>query len=186
MDKIKIAGFTGSLRKGSYNLAALKAAQELMPEGAELEILDLAPLPFFNEDVEAAGIPQEVQEFNQKLLNADALLIATPEYNYSFPPALKNALDWASRDKAAPLNGKPLGIISASPGFMGGARAQYQLRQVCVILNLLPVNKPEVFIPGAAEKVDEAGNLTDQRAQKAITRLLQALIDKTRALKSQA
>lgn len=182
-DHINILGFTGSLRRGSYNKAALRAAAELLPEGASLEIVDLAPIPFFNEDVEAEGVPAAVAEFKGKIAAADALLIATPEYNYSIPPVLKNALDWASRGSDSPLNGKPLAIMSASPGMFGGARAQYQLRQVCVSVNLLPLNKPEVFIASAHTKFDEQGNLTDERSRSSIAKLLQALVDWTWKLK---
>ena len=173
---IRIAGFTGSLRQGSYNKAALRAAGELMPDGSELEIVDLADLPFLNEDVEAAGVPVSVEAFKQKLGGADGVLIATPEYNYSIPPVLKNALDWASRGKEPPLYGKPLAIMSASPGMFGGARAQYHLRQVCVSLNLIPLNKPEVMIARANTKFSAEGVLEDERTRQAIKKLLEALV----------
>jgi chromate reductase len=179
-DKVKILGFSGSLRKKSFNTAALRAAQELVPPDAVLEIADLSQIPFFNEDLEAEGIPQAVVEFKQKIAAADALLLATPEYNYSIPPVMKNALDWASRGADSPLNGKPAAIMSASLGMFGGARAQYHLRQVAVVLNLQLLNKPEVFIMNAYEKFDENGKLTDEYARGAITKLLQALTDKVR------
>ena len=180
---IKILGFTGSLRRGSYNMAALRAARELLPEDAALEIADLSPIPFFNEDVEAEGMPGAVLDFRQKIADADALLISTPEYNFSIPPVLKNALDWASRGADTPLPGKPLAIMSASPGMLGGARVQYHLRQVLVGLDLKVLNKPEVFIARANRKFDEAGVLTDERTQKAITRLLAALVESVRELR---
>jgi chromate reductase len=179
---IKILGFTGSLRRNSFNKAALRAASELLPEGASLEIVDLAPIPFFNEDLEAEGIPLAVAEFKEKLASADALFISTPEYNYSIPPVLKNALDWASRGSDSPLQNKPLAIMSASMGMFGGVRAQYHLRQVCVILNLLPLNNPEVFIMNAHTKFDQDGKLIDEYSTKAISRLLQALVDWTKQL----
>ncbi|CAA7602779.1 NADPH-dependent FMN reductase [Acididesulfobacillus acetoxydans] len=175
--KVKILGFTGSLRRKSYNMAALRAAQELLPAGAVLDIADLKSIPFFNEDLEALGVPETVARFKEKIAAADALLIATPEYNYSIPPVLKNALDWASRGKDLPLSGKHLAILSASTGMFGGARVQYHLRQVCVGLNLLPLNKPEVFIMNANTKFDQDGNLTDEFTRKAISRLLQVLVD---------
>ncbi|MCR6546837.1 NADPH-dependent FMN reductase [Dehalobacterium formicoaceticum] len=178
--KIKIIAFTGSLRQGSFNKAALRAAQELVPEGASLEIIDLAGLPFFNEDIEAAGLPQVVVDFKNKLAEADAFLISTPEYNYSIPPVLKNAIDWASRGELLPLNGKPCALMSASPGMFGGARAQYHLRQVCVIVNLKPLNKPEVFIMGAHNKFDKDGKLIDEYTINAIKNLLKALVDKVK------
>ncbi|HWQ71101.1 MAG TPA: NADPH-dependent FMN reductase [Desulfitobacteriaceae bacterium] len=175
---LKILGFSGSLRRNSYNSAALRAAKELLPEGTSLEIADLSMIPFFNEDVEAEGFPQVVEDFKNKIAAADAILIATPEYNYSIPPVLKNALDWASRGEAKPLNGKPTAIMSASPSIFGGARAQYHLRQVCVVLNLQTLNRPEVFIMNADSKFDTEGKLTDEFTRNAIDKLLQALVDK--------
>ncbi|MGI5901579.1 MAG: NADPH-dependent FMN reductase [Desulfitobacteriia bacterium] len=174
---VRIAGFTGSLRRHSYNKAALRAAQYLVPENAVLEILELADIPFLNEDVEAKGLPASVAEFKERLSLADAILISTPEYNFSIPPVLKNALDWASRGEVLPLYGKPLAIMSASPSFLGGSRAQYHLRQVCVSLNLIPINKPEVFITQAHKKFDEEGNLVDERTQESIAKLLKALVE---------
>ncbi|NLY53235.1 MAG: NAD(P)H-dependent oxidoreductase [Firmicutes bacterium] len=180
MSQVNILGFAGSLRQASYNRAALRAAQELLPKGASLEVVDLAPIPFFNEDLEAKGMPEAVLEFRQKIAAADALLIATPEYNYSLPPVLKNALDWASRGADSPLVGKTVGIMSASTGMFGGARAQYHLRQVCVRLNVLPLNQPEMFITFAARKFDEDGKLTDDRTRSHLARLLQALVVQVR------
>lgn len=182
-EKLIIIGFTGSLRRNSYNKAALFAAKEMLPEGVELEILDISNLPFFNEDVEAQGVPQSVVEFKNKLSAADAVLISAPEYNYSIPPVLKNALDWASRGPDLPLYGKPLAIMSASLGMFGGARAQYHLRQVCVVLNLLPLNTPEVFIINASTKFDEDGKLTDEYYRASISELVQALATAALAMK---
>ena len=182
-EDFKILAFTGSLRKGSYNKFALLAAKKLAPAGSAVEIADLSAIPFFNEDLEAEGVPAVVEEFKSKIAAADALLICTPEYNYSIPPVLKNALDWASRGSNAPVNGKPMAIMSASPGMLGGARVQYHLRQVCVALNLKVLNRPEVFIANANTKFDENGNLTDDYTQKAIIRLLTALADWTIQLK---
>lgn len=174
---IRIVGLAGSLKGKSYNKAALRAAKTLLPEKTELEIIDLKDIPFFNEDLEAQGIPEVVAEFKEKLSKADAILISTPEYNFSIPPVLKNALDWASRGKKLPLYGKPLAIMSASPSMLGGARVQYHLRQVCVSINLLPLNKPEVFIAQAHTKFDEDGNLIDDRTKKSIEKLLVALVE---------
>lgn len=182
-EKLIIIGFTGSLRRNSYNKAALFAAKEMLPKGVDLEILDISDLPFFNEDVEAEGIPQSVVNFKNKLNSADAVLISTPEYNYSIPPVLKNALDWASRGPDLPLYGKPLAIMSASLGIFGGARAQYHLRQVCVVLNMLPLNAPEVFITNASTKFSEEGKLTDEYCRASISKLMQALIDATSGTK---
>lgn len=176
MKPIKMVGLSGSLRIGSYNSAALRAAAQLLPEGAELEILDLSALPFYNEDLDKSGaLPQAVVDFKEKMLEADAVLMATPEYNYSVPPVLKNALDWASRDTRRPMVGKAGAILSASPGALGGARVQYHLRQVCLALNMNLVNRPEVFLSFVGQKVDEQGNLVDEKSKEMIARLLQEL-----------
>lgn len=173
---IRVLGFAGSLRKDSFNRAALRAAQEHLPEGMTLDIFDLSPIPLFNEDVEKEGFPAPVVAFKERIAAADALLIATPEYNYSIPGVLKNALDWASRPPGqSPLIDKPLAIMGASPGYFGTARSQYHLRQVCVILNMHPLNSPEVFISAAGSKFNEAGKLTDERTLDGISKLLQAL-----------
>lgn len=178
-ENIKILGFTGSLRIKSYNMAALRAATELLPEGADMEIFDLSQIPFFDEDLESEGVPQVIVDFKEKLAVTDAILISTPEYNYSIPPVLKNALDWASRGTEFPLSGKPLAIMSASPGMLGGARVQYHLRQVCTKLNLQTLNNPEVFITSANTKFDQDGKLIDDFTRKSISKLLKALVDKT-------
>ena len=161
-EPVKILGFVGSLRKGSYNKALMRAALELLPEDAALEVFDLEGIPPFNQDLESQP-PQVVKEFKAKIKKADALLIASPEYNYSIPGVLKNAIDWASRpysDKV--FEGKPVAIMSASTGRLGGARAQYHLRQSFIFLNMHPLNRPEVMMPYAQEHVDENGNLTDE------------------------
>jgi chromate reductase len=181
-DRIHVLGFSGSLRKGSYNTGLLRAAAELLPTGMTLETFDLAPLPLFNEDVLAAGAPQPVQQFKARIATADALLIATPEYNYSIPGVLKNAIDWASRPLAdSPLNGKPLAIMGAG-GMYGTVRAQIHLRQVAVFTNMLPLNKPEVMIQRARDKFDANGNLTDEHSREQIRALLEALAAWTRRL----
>lgn len=174
--KLSILGFAGSLRQGSYNRAILRAAQEMVPSGASLEIFDLAGIPPFNQDLEMQPA-EKVTEFKAAIRAADALLIATPEYNYSMPGILKNALDCASRpygDNA--LDGKPVAIMGASMGMLGTARAQYHLRQSCVFLNMYPLNRPEVMVPFAQEKIDDQGRLTDPRTRDKIAELLAALI----------
>jgi chromate reductase len=173
---ISIFGFAGSLRKGSYNKAILRAAQGLVPEGAALETFDLAGIPPFNQDLEGQP-PEKVKEFKEKIRAADAILIATPEYNYSIPGVLKNAIDWASRphgDNA--LDGKPVAIMGASIGMLGTARAQYHLRQTFVWLNMYPVNKPEVMVPFAQNSINEQGQVTDQKTKDKIRELLESLI----------
>ena len=145
--KIKILGFAGSLRKKSYNKSLLGAAARLMPPDTDLEIFDLEGIPPFNQENEK-NPPERVKEFKIRIKAADAILIATPEYNYSIPGVLKNAIDSASRPYGDnSFNGKPVAIMGAAIGMIGTARAQYHLRQCCVFLNMHPVNQPEVMIP---------------------------------------
>jgi len=139
---ISILDFAGSLRKNSYNKALLRVALQLLPKNAKLEIFDLEGIPPFNQDLEN-HVPERVREYKKRIRAADAILIATPEYNYSVPGVLKNAIDWASRphgDNA--FEGKPVAIMSASTGMLGGARAQYHLRQMFVYLNMHAINRP--------------------------------------------
>ncbi len=174
-EPLKFLAFAGSLRKGSYNKALIKAAVEVAPSNIKIEVYDLEGLPLFNQDLEQTP-PQKVIEFKTKIKEADALLIATPEYNYSVSGVIKNALDWASRPRTdTPLQGKPVAIMSASIGRLGGARAQYHLRQTFVSLNMHPVNTPEVMLSNAAENVDAHGNVTNQQARDLIKQLLEAL-----------
>ncbi len=181
-DKISILGFAGSLRKGSYNKALLRAALEMVPPEAQLETFDLEGIPPFSEDHEQQPA-EPLKLFKQKIRAADAILIATPEYNYSMPGVLKNAIDSASRpygDNA--WDGKPAAIMGASIGMLGTARAQYHLRQSMVFLNMFPLNKPEVMVPFAQQKVDASGNFTDEETRKRIRALLEALVQWTRRL----
>ncbi len=180
--KIKILGVVGSLRKNSFNKALMRAAIELMPSEAEIEVFDIGNIPPFNQDNESNQAPV-VNEFKAKIRAADALLIATPEYNYSIPGVLKNAIDSASRpytDKV--FNGKPVAIMSASSGRMGGARVQYHLRQSFVFLNLYPVNYPEIMLPQAQQHIDQDGKLTNEDTRKLIGQLLEELVILTRKL----
>lgn len=181
---VHVLGVSGSLRRGSLNTALLHAAAERLPEGMTLEIHDLAAIPLYNGDLEASGMPAPVQAFKERIAAADALLIATPEYNYSIPGVLKNALDWASRPMPSPMGGKPLAITGAG-GRFGTVRAQLHLRQIAVYLNLLPLNKPELMIPLAWEKFDEQGQLTDEPTRTALHDLLAALGDWTRQLRGE-
>jgi chromate reductase len=181
--QIKILAFAGSLRKGSYNKALVRAAVELAPENVAMEVFDLEGIPPYNQDLENT-LPEKVTEFKEKIRTADALLIATPEYNYSIPGVLKNAIDWASRPKQGnPFEGKPVAIMSASIGKLGGARAQYHLRQSFVFLNMHPVNQPEVMLDSAAENVDANGRLTNEQTRTLIRQLLEALVTWTNRLK---
>lgn len=172
---IKVLAFAGSLRKGSYNKSLIRTAVEEAPETVNIEVFDLVCIPPFNQEFENDP-PPKVKEFKEKIRAADALLIATPEYNYSISGVLKNALDCASRPKQGnPLEGKPVAIMSASTGRFGGARAQYHLRQIFVFLNMHPLNRPEVMLADAAHNVDEYGKVTNEQTRQLIKQLLEAL-----------
>jgi chromate reductase len=177
---ITILGISGSLRKGSFNSAALRAAQQLVPDGATLEIFELGGIPPFNQDDEGHP-PERVVQFKQRIRAADAILFVTPEYNYSIPGVLKNAIDWASRPYGdSAWEGKPVAVMGASIGPMGTSRAQYHLRQMFVFLNMFPLNRPEVMITNAAQRFDEAGNVVDKDTKKFIRSLMEALVQWTR------
>ena len=181
-NKIKILGFAGSLRAGSYNKALLRTAANLMPEDANLEIFDIDGIPAFNQDTER-DMPEKVKDFKSKIGKADAILIATPEYNYSVPGVLKNAIDCATRPYGDnPFNEKPVAIMSASVGMLGGARAQYHLRQIFVFLNMYPINGPEVIVTFAQDKFDANGELIDANTQMIVKQLLHNLVNWTRKL----
>ena len=183
-DKIKVLGIAGSLREGSYNRAALRAAKDLAPEGMEIEIFDIAGLPGFNQDQEADP-PEQVVDLKRRIREADAVVLVTPEYNYSISGVLKNAIDWASRPYGdSAWEGKPAAIMGASGGAIATARAQYDLRKMMVFLNMFPLNRPEVMIGNAGEKFDEDGNLTDEQTRKFISDQMQALLEWTRKLKA--
>jgi chromate reductase, NAD(P)H dehydrogenase (quinone) len=174
--KIKLLGFAGSLRSGSYNKALLRSALDLLPQGVCLETFDLEGIPLFNQDLEM-DLPKTVMAFKQKIREADGLLIATPEYNYSIPGVLKNAIDWASRPYGDNVfDGKPVAIMGASIGLLGTGRAQYHLRQTFVFLNMLPLNRPEVMIPFAQDKFDPEGRLKDEKTREKIKGLVEGLV----------
>ncbi len=183
---IHILGFAGSLRRHSVNRGLLRAAQSVLPQGVTLEVFDLADIPLFNDDLLTAGAPESVRTFKKRIAEADALLIATPEYNYSIPGVLKNAIDWASRPvKDSPLNGKPAALMGAG-GVMGTVRAQLAFRQMAPYLNLLLLNRPEVLVSRAWEKFDADGNLKDEATVTAIRGLLESLVAWTRQLHAHA
>ena len=174
---MRILGISGSLRTGSYNTKALKAAQLLVPAGVELDIYTLQDLPLYNADVEKEGIPEPVLALRESIVAADAVLICTPEYNYSLSGVLKNALDWLSRSGGKPLEGRPVAIMGASPGRLGTVRAQYHLRQILVHFNASVLNSPEVMIAKAHEAFDETGAFTNEQTAAIVQRQLQALVD---------
>ena len=179
---VRILGIAGSLRRNSYNRAALRAATELAPEGASIETFELDGIPGFNED-EEQNPPAKVVELKRLVREVDAILFVTPEYNYSVPGVLKNAIDWASRPYGdSAWNGKPAAIMGASVGAIGTARAQYHLRQMMVFLNMFPVNQPEVMIANASQRFDAEGNLTDDATKEFIRQLMESLVNWTRRI----
>ncbi len=181
---IHVFAVAGSLRRASLNRALLRAAVELAPEGMTFDVYeDLGSLPPYNEDVRAQGLPATVVELVARIARADAILFATPEYNYSVPGVLKNAIDWASRGKPQPFAGQACAIMGANPAALGAVRAQYHLRQICVYLDMHPVNKPEVFLTFATEKFDPEGKLTDAPTREVVGLLMSALAAHGRRLK---
>jgi chromate reductase, NAD(P)H dehydrogenase (quinone) len=183
-DPLLILGIAGSLRRDSYNRATLQAAQELTPASARIDVFDIDGLPGFNQDDERQP-PTKVVELKQQIRSADAILFVTPEYNYSVPGVLKNAIDWASRPYGeSAWNGKPVAVMGASVGMLGTARAQYHLRQMFVFLNMFPVNQPEVMISNAAKRFDEHGKLTDETSRNLIQQLLEELVKWTKLLRA--
>jgi chromate reductase, NAD(P)H dehydrogenase (quinone) len=179
---LTILGIAGSLRKQSFNRSLLSAAQQLAPADATIEVFELDDIPSFNQDDEA-NPPAKVAELKQRVRAADAILFVTPEYNYSVPGVLKNAIDWASRPYGdSAWSGKPAAIMGASVGTIGTARAQYHLRQMFVFLNMYAVNQPEVMVANAHKHFDQEGKLTDETAQKLIRQLLEELVSWTRRL----
>lgn len=185
---IKALGIAGSLREGSYNRALLWAARDLAPDDLEIEIFDnetLKRIPLYNEDVRAQGEPEPIKTLKDQIRKADALVIATPEYNHSITGVLKNALDWASRPPDdTPLDGKPVAIMGASQGSFGAVRAQMHLRQVCVYNNMLAVNKPLVLVARAQQKFDDEGRLQDEATEGFIREQMETLLVWTRRVRS--
>jgi chromate reductase, NAD(P)H dehydrogenase (quinone) len=173
---LTLLGISGSLRHASYNTALLRAARELVPEGMAIEIYDrLGEIPPYNDDVRQAGLPEPVADLRARIAAADALLIATPEYNYSVPGVLKNAIDWASRPSPdLVLQHKPVGIVGATTGNFGTVRAQLALRQVFVFTESYVLLKPEVLVRQAASVFSD-GRLTDEPTRDLLRQFLAAL-----------
>jgi chromate reductase len=175
--KLKIAGLAGSLRKGSLNRATLKTAIEIAPPELDIEIVELGGLPLYDDDIRAEGYPRAVQEFREKIRLCDAVLFATPEFNYSVSAPLKNAIDWGSRVPEPPFSGKLAGMVSASAGPLGGVRAQFALRHMCVSLNCFVMNTPQFYIANAGKKFDAGLKLTDADIEAELGRFLAAFRD---------
>ncbi len=182
---LRVLGIAGSLRQASYNRALLEAACELAPAAMEIVTFDLRPIPMYDGDVDAAGPPEPVLALKQAIKDADALLFSTPEYNYSIPGVLKNAIDWASRPaRGSVLNGKPAAIMGATPGGFGTARAQLHLRQIFVFTQTHPLTLPEVLVAKAHEKFDASGRLTDEPTREIVRALLVSLAAWTERFRS--
>ncbi len=170
----KFLGIAGSLRKKSTNKGLLRAAQENLPEGVTMELAELADIPFYNVDT-ADNKPDSVKRVFAQIEQADALVLACTEYNYSLAPALKNIIDWASREpENRLLYGKYAALMGAAGG-MGSSRAQYHMRQVCVYCDLYPIYKPEVFANAFSESFDSDGNLVDEKIRGLIAEQMRTL-----------
>ncbi len=181
---LQFVAISGSLRKGSYNTMALQAAQKLVPPSVAIEQLSIAELPLYNFDLHAPHQPALADELSFAIKSADALIFVTPEYNYSIPGVLKNAIDFLSKHRTKPFSDKPVGIISASPGLLGGVRAQYHLRQILVAVNAVVLNQPEIMIAQADTKFDGEGNLLDKNTKDFISKFIVALETLTNRMKT--
>lgn len=173
---LRIAALCGSLRQQSLNRMALALAMRSLPEGTEFEQLDIRDIPPFDGDVLAHGVPDVVAALAHRIRHCDGVVIATPEYNFSIPGVLKNTIDWVSRDDEQPFNGKPVAILSASPGPLGGARMQYDLRKVLLFVNAMVLIKPEVFIGNAAAKFASSGECIDEATRSFVQQQMDAFV----------
>ena len=174
-DKYKFIAISGSLRKGSYNTMTLKVMQQIAPAHISIEHLSIAEIPFYNQDLHDGKFPDEVMKLADTIRAADAVIIVSPEYNYSVPGVLKNAIDMLSRLPKQPFDMKAVGILGASPGMLGTVRMQYHLRQIMVFLNAYVMNKPEIMISKANTKFDEAGNMTDDKTKEILGKFIEGL-----------
>ena len=177
-DYFQFVGISGSLRKGSFNTMLLKAASQVLPFNVSMEIISIEDIPLYNADLDlpsAKQRPQPVEHFRKMLTDADGILISSPEYNYSIPGGLKNAIDWASRGEDSPLLRKPVAVIGATTGLWGTTRMQLAFHNVFLFLDMKPVYKPEVLVAQAEKKFDKNGNLIDEMAKKILKQKLEAL-----------
>ncbi len=175
-----IVGICGSLRGQSINRMLLNLAGDCLPEGATLDVVAWDEVPPFNSDLMAKGLPPSVSALRERIRKADAVIIATPEYNFSIPGMLKNAIDWVSRGDDQPLLNKPVAILSATPGPLGGARVQYDLRKVLLFMNAAVLVKPEIFVGFANQKFDADGQCTDATTRGFVQSQMDALMVHTR------
>lgn len=186
METVHVFAMAGSLRARSFNRALLDAAAEVLPDDMTIDIFEIGALPHFNLDQEAKGMPESVQNLHTRMAAADALLVATPEYNWSIPGTLKNAIDWASRGTAdgnpSPLNDKPMAIIGGA-GRLGGVRAQDHLRQIVLHNNVHVLNRPQYQLGGIGQYFDDDLILVDEDARERLAVVLIALRDWTRQLR---
>jgi len=174
---LTVLGIAGSLRQASFNRGLIRAAAEIAPAGMRIAVHDLSSIPLFNADLEAEGDPEPVADLKRAIADADALLIATPEYNHGVPGVLKNTIDWLSRPpRGSALNGKPVALMGASPGVTGTARSQSQLRQAFVFTNSYAMPQPEVLVGRAHEKFDAEGRLSDEVTRKFIAQFLDQFV----------
>ncbi len=175
---IHFIGMSGSLRKGSFNTYLLNGLRELLPEGVSMQIVSIADIPLYNADLDtpaATHRPESVEKFRNSLAKADAVIFVSPEYNYSIPGGLKNAIDWASRGEDSPLKRKPVAVMGATPGLWGTVRMQAAFQQVFLFLDMKPILQPEVLVAQAANKFDKEGNLIDEKTKDIIRKKLEAL-----------
>jgi chromate reductase, NAD(P)H dehydrogenase (quinone) len=185
MAQFNVLGIAGSLRQASYNRALLRTATELAPPELNIKIFDLMPIPMYNEDVEAKGDPESVQDFKKAIGETDGLLIATPEYNYGIPGVLKNAIDWASRPpNKSTIYGKPAAIMGTSQGSGGTIRSQLALRQTFLFVEVYAMLKPEILIANSRDKFDAQGNLTDERTRGYLAKFLKSFVSWIELIKS--
>lgn len=186
-ERVRILGISGSLRQASFNSALVRAARDLAPDGVEIDIFDLSDIPLYNGDVESEGVPQSVLDLAAAVEDADALLIATPEYNHSVPAILKNAIDWISRPSVGnPLRHKPVALMGASGGQFGTARAQSHLRQIFAsAVEAYVMIKPDLYVNHAASKIDAGGDITDDDTRQRLAAHIEALVAWTRQFQDQ-
>jgi len=174
-DNYHFVAISGSLRKKSYNTLVLKALQKLSPVHTVVEQISMADVPLYNFDLNEKNYPESIEKLCSSIKTADALIIVTPEYNYSIPGVLKNVIDFLSKHPAKPFDKKAVGVISASPSLLGGVRAQYHLRQIMVAVNAMVMNVPEVVITQVNTKFDESGNLIDEKTKEFLKAFVEAL-----------